>query len=61
MRRVAECNVAMHRLLQSNELLSTGIEANIMKLKKVDNPEVSSRTLTGTSNLDADVIFTDRK
>ncbi|KAG2179418.1 hypothetical protein INT44_006264 [Umbelopsis vinacea] len=39
-RRVAECDVAMYRLLQSNEQLSGGIEANIMKLKNIDNSEI---------------------
>ncbi|KAI9286223.1 hypothetical protein BC943DRAFT_14736 [Umbelopsis sp. AD052] len=40
LRRVAECDVAMYRLLQSNEQLSGGIEANIMKLKNIDNSEI---------------------
>ncbi|CAO3696606.1 unnamed protein product [Umbelopsis ramanniana] len=39
-RRVAECNVALGRLLQSNDQLSSGIQAKLMKLKNVDNSEI---------------------
>lgn len=39
--RVAECNVGLGRLLQSNDQLSSSIQAKLMKLKNVDNIEVS--------------------
>ncbi|KAI8578875.1 hypothetical protein K450DRAFT_244918 [Umbelopsis ramanniana AG] len=41
-RRVAECDAAMYSLLQSNERLSGGIEANVMKLKNTDNSEIEN-------------------
>jgi hypothetical protein len=44
--RVAQCDAAIDRLLQSNQELSNGIQASTMGLHEVGTSEVSTLTLT---------------